>query len=116
MERIIEIKGLRLGALIGVPAEEREQAQELCFDLRFAACAQPESLNDDLAATVDYAAVSQRVIELVGLRPRRLIETLADEISKIIFEEFLLEWIEVTIRKFILPNTEHVAVTVRREK
>lgn len=114
MERIIEIKGLSLPALIGVPSEERKQAQPLCFDLRFAALLQPETLNDDIAATVDYAAVSQRLAELVEMRPRRLIETLADEIATILLAEFSLRWIELSVRKFILPNAEHVAVTVHR--
>ena len=116
MERVIEIKGLSVPAFIGVPSEEREQAQPLCFDLRFAALLQPATLNDDIAGTVDYAAVSQRLIELVQMRPRKLIETLADELTAILLAEFSLQWIEVTVRKFILPNTEHVAVTVRREK
>lgn len=115
MERIIEIKGLSVPAVIGVPDEERTQTQRLCFDLRFAACVQPETLDDNLDATVDYAAVSQRVAELVQIRARRLIETLADEIAATLLKEFSLRWIEVKLRKFILPNTEHVAVTVRRE-
>ena len=116
MERIIEIKGLSVMAFVGVPSEEREQAQRLCFDLRFAGLLQPETLNDDIDATVDYAAVSQRLVELVQIRPRRLIETLGDEIAAALLDEFSLRWIELAVRKFILPNTEHVAVTVRREK
>lgn len=116
MERVIEIKGLSVPALIGVPAEERKQAQQLCFDLRFAALLQPATLNDDLIATVDYAAVSQRLVELVQMRPRRLIETLADETAAALLAEFSLRWIELTIRKFILPNADYVAVTLRREK
>lgn len=115
MERIIEIKGLSVPAFIGVPAEERAQIQQLSFDLRFVASAQPETLRDDLAMTIDYAVVSERVAELVQMRPRRLIETMADEIAGTLLSEFFLRWIEVTVRKFILPNTEHVAVTVRRE-
>lgn len=116
MERIIKIKGLSIPAFIGVPDDERAQAQQLSFDLKFAASAQPKTLNDDLALTVDYAVLSQRLAELVQIRPRRLIETLADEIATTLLNEFLLRWIEVTVRKFILPNTEHVAVTVRKEK
>jgi len=115
MERIIEIKGLSVTAFIGVPAEERQQAQPLCFDLRFAALLQPETLNEDLKATIDYAVVSQRLVELVQMRPRKLIETVADEVAEFFLKEFSLRWIEVTVRKFILPNTEYVAVTTRRE-
>jgi len=116
MERIIEIKGLSVSGSIGVKAEERAQPQELCFDVRFAAHLQPKTLNENLAATVDYAAVSRRVAELVQIRPRKLIETLADELAETLLEEFSLRWIEVTVRKFILLNTEYVAVTVKKEK
>ena len=116
MERIITIHGLSVLACVGVPDEERAEPQRLCFDLRFAALLQPETLNDDIIATVDYAVVSQRLVELVQMRARKLIETLADEIAAVLLAEFSLRWIELTLRKFILPNTEHVAVTVRREK
>ena len=114
MERIIEIKGLSLLAHVGVPEEERAQSQRLCFDLRFAALSQPEMLHEELSLTIDYQAVSLRLEAIVQERPRRLIETLADEITAALLEEFSLRWIELTIRKFILPNTDYVAVTVRR--
>lgn len=116
MERIIEIKGLSVPAFIGVPVEERMQLQQLCFDLRFAACSQPENLKEDLSETVDYAAVSQKLTELAKMRPRRLIETLADEIAAHLLRDFSLRWIELTVRKFILPNADYVAVTVCRKK
>jgi hypothetical protein len=40
---------------------------------------------------------------------------LVNEIAAEILEEFPLRWVEVVIRKFILPNTEWVAVSIRRE-
>lgn len=113
-ERIISIHGLEVMAKVGVPDEERGVSQRLLLDLRFAAILQPDSLDDDLALTVDYAAVSQRIIEIVSERPRRLIETLADEISERLLNEFSLCWIELSIRKFILPDVEWVAVNVTK--
>ncbi len=116
MERIITIKGLSVKAHIGVPDEEQATSQKLSLDLRFVALVQPEELHDDLLLTIDYAAVSERVEQICHERPRRLIETLADEITKTLLSEFRLRWIELTVQKFILPNTEFVAVTIRREK
>ncbi len=113
-ERIICIHGLEVMAQVGVPDEERGVSQRLLIDLRFAAILQPDSLNDDLALTVDYGAVSQRILEMVEERPRRLIETLADEMSERLLKDFSLQWIELTIRKFILPNVEWVAVSVTK--
>lgn len=114
-ERIIGIKGLEVSACVGVPEEERARPQRLLLDLRFAALDQPSDLGDEISRTVDYHAVSLRVTEIVGERPRKLIETLSDELAAALLGEFSLRWIEVTIRKFILPNAEWVAVSTRRE-
>ena len=114
-ERIITIQGLTVPAYVGIPEQERVNSQRLSFDLRFAASLQPETLEEDLSLTIDYAAVSQRLEQIVCERPRKLIETLADEITMLLLKEFSLQWIELTVRKFILPNTDFVAVTLRRE-
>lgn len=114
-ERIISIRGLEVSALVGVPDEERANPQRLLIDLKFASSAQPQQLNDDIALTVDYHAVSLKVAEISGDHPRKLIETLADELAISLLVEFNLRWIEINIRKFILPNTEWVSVSIRRE-
>ena len=114
-ERIISIQGLEVMAHVGVPEEERAVAQRLLIDLRFAALAQPEELHDDLTLTVDYHRVSLRASEISENRPRKLIETLGDDLATALLAEFHLRWIDVTIRKFILPKTEWVGVSVRRE-
>jgi len=115
MERIISIKSQSIVTTIGVSKEEQAVAQHLLCDVCFAGSYQLENLQDDLAATIDYAHVYQRVHEIAGEHPRKLIETLADDITLSLLREFKLRWIELTIRKFILPNTEYVAVKVRRE-
>lgn len=114
-ERIIGIKGLEVAAHVGVPEEERSSPQRLLIDLRFASLGQPDDLGDEITRTVDYHAVTLRVSAIAAERPRKLIETLADEIAGILLAKFRLRWIEVTIRKFILPQTEYVSVTIRRE-
>jgi FolB domain-containing protein len=114
-ERIIAVRGLEVNACVGVPDEERATPQRLLIDLSFAALSQPEKLHDDIELTVDYHAVSLRVAEVIADHPRKLIETLADEIAEELLSEFALRWIEITIRKFILPQTEWVAVSTRRE-
>jgi dihydroneopterin aldolase len=114
-ERIISIQALEVMAKVGVPDEERAAPQRLLLDLRFASLTQPEHLNDDITLTVDYAALSQRIQEIVLERPRKLIETLADELAEQLQKEFSLRWVELTIRKFILPQTEWVAVSIRLE-
>ncbi len=114
-ERIIAIKSLEVMARVGVPEEERSQPQKLLMDLSFTAADQPVDLGDDITPTVDYFAVSRRVIAIAAVRPRKLIETLADDTAAILLAEFSLCWVEITIRKFILPDAEWVSVSLRRE-
>ena len=114
-ERIIAIKSLEVMARVGVPEEERSQPQKLLMDLSFTAADQPVDLGDDITRTVDYFAVSRRVIAIAAERPRKLIETLADDTAAILLAEFSLCWVEITIRKFILPDAEWVSVSLRRE-
>ncbi len=114
-ERVIGIHGLEIHACVGVPDEERNAPQRLLLDLSFAGVDQPPALDDDITRTVDYYEVSRRVEQIAGEKPRRLIETMAEEIASRLLKEFRLRWIQITVRKFILPNTDWVSVSIRRE-
>ena len=106
----ILIDSLRVKTWIGVPDAERIEAQEIEIDLRIRPMRNFAEMQDDISLTVDYAAVCQRVSELARERPRRLIESLAQEIGDMILNEFGATSAEVEIRKFILPETRHVGV------
>jgi dihydroneopterin aldolase len=67
-------------------------------------------MQDGIAHTIDYATVCERVAEIATERPRHLIETLAAEIAKAMVDEFGAASASVELRKFILPQTRHVAV------
>ncbi len=110
----IEIRGLRLPTHIGVPADERATAQTVLADLVLTPATSFSDLADRIDATVDYAAVTTRIETLAADHPRHLIETLAEEVARSILTEFDVTQVTVTIRKHILPNTEHVAVTCTR--
>lgn len=114
-ERVIEIRGLEVMARVGVPEEERASPQRLLLDLRLAAPDQPQDLGDDIGRTVDYHAVSLRAVEIAEADSRKLLETLTDDLAARLVSEFKLRRIEVTARKFILPQTEWVSVSVCRE-
>lgn len=109
MSEII-IDSLRVKTWIGVPDEERSEAQEIELDLCIRPARNFAEMRDDITLTVDYAAVCQRVAGLAAERPRRLIETLAREIGVMVLDEFDTASVEVEIRKFILPETRHVGV------
>lgn len=112
----IEIRGLQVESRIGVPDAERAAPQNLRIDVRMKPLRDFSSMPDDIGATVDYFAVAECIKSLAGAHPRRLIETLADEVAAAVLRDFAVARVEVTIRKFILPDTEHVAVHCERER
>lgn len=112
----IEIRGLQVETHIGVPEDERALPQRLLVDVRMQPLRDFTRMPDSLDATVDYYAVAQRLVALAGERPRQLIERLADELATAILRENAVRRVEVSVRKFILPNAEFVAVHCFRER
>lgn len=110
----IQIIGMRIPVHIGVLAEERASPQILEADIIMRLRCSCDELRDDLASTIDYAAVDARVRELAASRPRHLIETLASEIAALLLREFGAASVSVEIRKQILPDVRHVAVRLQR--
>lgn len=113
----LTIHRLRLWAHVGVPEEERARPQMLEATLRFKmAEVTAAAETDDLERTVDYDAVAQRAKAIAAERPRRLIETLAEDLAVGLMEAFGLPRIEVGLRKFILPDTECVELVIERKR
>lgn len=115
MADLILIEQLELLAYVGVTAGERATAQRLAVSLALEPRGGLRDLDDAIEKTVDYFAVCEAVRTLTGTHPRRLIETLAEEIAELVLERFAVRAVEVEVRKFILRDTAHVAVRIRRE-
>jgi len=111
----IRIEELELMAQVGVPDEERAQPQRLVVSLSLQPRCPFAELGDDLARTVDYAAVCAEVRHFVSGRCDKLIETLAHDLAGHLLGNFALARVELEVRKFVLPDTRYVAVRVMRE-
>jgi dihydroneopterin aldolase len=116
MEDSIIVSGLELLARIGLSAAERDTAQRLTLSLRLIPERRLAALADDIANTIDYASVCDAVRREAESKPRRLIETLAEDIAALLLNAFPLRTVEVEVRKYVLPNAEYAAVQVRRER
>ncbi len=106
----IAIKSLRVETFLGVPDAERSAAQTIEIDVVIEPLVDATDAADDIARTVDYAALADRVTEVARDRPRRLVETLAAELASLIVSEFAARSADVEIRKFVLPDAAWVAV------
>ncbi len=110
----ITIRELEVHFHVGVPDEERSRPQRLLVSVAIECDVSAAALADDLSKTIDYYAVSRRLVGLGEGRSWKLIETLAVEIAGIVLGEFGAARVEVEVRKFILPDARWVAVKVER--
>lgn len=106
----IRIDSLAVTSRIGVTQEERAFPQRLLLDVAIFPGTPFEQMADDLHRTVDYAAVCREIAALCGSGERALLETLAVECVRHVLCRHLADRVAVRIRKFILPETAHVAV------
>ena len=110
----IHIEALEVSSHIGVPDVERATPQRLTVTLTLEPATDFRALDDQIVATIDYAAVCEAVKAVAAARPRRLVETLAEEIATELLARFPIRRIAVEVRKFILPETDHVAIRIER--
>jgi dihydroneopterin aldolase len=116
MSDLIRIADLELTAFIGVTDVERLKPQRLVLslDLHIKDIG-PAAYTDNVQLTVDYTAVAKRVGIMSESRPRRLIETLAEDIATDLLKAFpIVIGLRLELRKFALPNAGHVALVIER--
>lgn len=118
MDRIL-IADLPVSCRIGVPDDERADAQELRIDLELELDVRDASSADDFEKTIDYAGVSGLVKRTAAARPRKLIETLAEDVARVTLESFAIEGVRVRVRKpsaLKVFGAAHAGVEIERRR
>ena len=115
----IDITGLSLYTHHGVEAAEREVGQRLVFDISFELDRCDATVTDDVADTVDYGDVCQRVALAAQARSYKTLERLCAHIADRLIEHYGVEQVTVRASKpeppFPLP-VEEVWVEVWKER
>jgi len=108
-EESVIIKDQRIICHIGVPDEERAEAQEIRLDAILKTKAPFSAMAEDIEKTINYDLLSRRLEALAQSQPTKLIETLAHRLAQCCVEEFGAISAEIEIRKFIMPNMAYSA-------
>lgn len=112
---IVYIRDLRIDAVIGVFDWERRIRQTIRLDLDLGADIRRAAASDDIADALDYKAVSRRVTEFVQGSEYRLVETLAEEVCRLVREEFAVPWVRLRVnKKGALRGAQDVGVIIER--
>lgn len=112
----IHIHQLELAASVGVPEKERAAPQRLTASITLWPLQKPDELHDDIAKTVNYSKVCEETKKFMLGRSDKLIETLADRLAAHLLRSFLIQKIEIELRKFVLADADYVSVMVTRSR
>jgi dihydroneopterin aldolase len=102
-----------------VLAEERRDGQEFVVDATLHLDTAPAAATDDLAKTVDYAAVAQRLVAIITGDPVDLIETLAQRLADACLELPLVDAVDIVVHKPSAPIPlafDDVTVSIHRTR
>lgn len=109
------IEGLEVRTVIGIYDWEREIRQTVRLDLEMAWDISQAALSDNIADTLDYKAVSKRMISFVEGSSFGLIEKLAEQCALIVMQEFHVPWLRLKMSKpGAVRGSENVAVLIER--
>lgn len=115
----IVLTGLTVFGRHGVYEHERRDGQEFTIDLRLRLSLARAAGSDDVADTVHYGELAEKVAAVVAGEPVNLIETLAERIAAVGLADARVQEVVVTVHKPHAPiplNFTDVAVTVHRRR
>jgi dihydroneopterin aldolase len=115
----ISLTGLRARGFHGVFEHERRNGQDFLVDAVLELDTRASAASDDLADTVDYGDLAQRLAAIVTGEPVKLLETLAARRADVCLADPRVEAATVTVHKPQAPiplTFADVAVTIRRSR
>lgn len=116
MDKIL-VRGLKVMTIVGIFDWEREHRQPVILDLELVTDIRPAAAGDDISATVDYKAVTDRLYEFVGASRFRLIETLAERCAALILQEFDIPELTLRVSKpEAIAAAETVCIEIHRRR
>lgn len=115
---VIRIEGIEAFGYHGVFPQEKREGQTFLVDVDIETSFDEAIAHDDVAYTVDYGVVAERVAEIIQGEPADLIETVCDRIVTMVLSLERVKATRVTIHKPQAPISvpfAGVSVSIRRE-
>ena len=116
MDQIL-IRDLRTYAIIGVYEWERNQPQEILINIVLSTDLRKAGRSDNIADTIDYAKIAQKVREHAEKAGRFTVEALATDLATLCLEEPAVQKVVVRVEKpAAVPDCRSVGVEIERSR
>ena len=109
------IEGLVVETVIGIYDWERKVRQPVVLDIEMGFDNTRPAASDAIGDTLDYKAVSKRLIAFIEASSFQLVETLAERCAAIIRDEFGVAWVRLKLAKpAAVRGAKAVGVVIER--
>ena len=116
-KRKVVIKNLILNIFIGIHDFEKKKKQKVRFNIVVEINPNTKPSNKDFSTIVDYETLVNKIKELVKKQHHELLEELAENIFKIIFQNKLVKKANIKLEKLhILKESESVGVDITKNR
>ncbi len=113
----IFLRDLRTETIIGIYDWERKIRQTVTFDFEFPGDIRRAAKSDRIEDTLNYKSVAKKVLAFVEASEFHLVETLAEEVARLILREFSVEWVKLTLNKpGAVRGSRDVGVMIERSR
>jgi dihydroneopterin aldolase len=117
MEDRIFLRDLKTETIIGIYDWERKVRQTLSFDFEFPGDVRRAARSDAIEDTLNYKSVAKKVLAFVEASEYHLVETLAENVARLILTEFGIAWVRVTVSKpGAVRGSRDVGVIIERTR
>jgi dihydroneopterin aldolase len=111
------IENLMVETVIGIFDWEREIRQAVSLDLEMAYDIHRAAESDSIDDTLDYKAVSKRLIQFIEQSEYQLVEALAEKCATIVLDEFPVNWLRLKLSKpGAVRGSSAVGVIIERSR
>ncbi|SQI42911.1 Dihydroneopterin aldolase [Leminorella richardii] len=109
------IERLEAFATIGVYDWEQTITQRLVFDIEMGWDNRKPAASDDVVDCLNYAEVSDAIVELVEKGRFALIERVAEEVATLLMQRFSVPWVKIRLDKpGAVARAKSVGVVIER--
>ena len=116
-KRKVVIKNLILNIFIGIHDFEKKKKQKVRFNIEVETNPNTKPSNKDFSTIVDYETLVNKIKELVKKQHHELLEELAENIFRIIFQHKLVKKANVKLEKLhIIRESESVGVDITKNR
>ena len=116
-KRKVVIKNLILNIFIGIHDFEKKKKQRVRFNIEVETNPNTKPSNKDFSTIVDYETLVNKIKTLVKKEHHELLEELAENIFRIIFQNKLVKKVNIKLEKLhIIKESESVGVDITKNR